>query len=419
MKRLLVVLAIFFSAPIMCTSSSINAWGSYDPVITVVLMVKNEEPVIVQTVDPFIKGGIDSFLIFDTGSTDNTIAVVEEHFKKNGVTSYVIEQEPFIDFATSRNRALELAECHFPRAGYFIMPDAEWYIQGAEALRAFCTECLIQGAPDKMLSLRAIFTSSAGEYSNNSYVVPRLFKADAHIRFEGVVHEIPDCHDVTMIVPDVLIDHRPSSFGDDKTHKRIIRDIALLSAELEKHPDNPRTLFYLAQSHTVLGEYKKAIEYLTKRIAIEGFAEERFVALVRLGQIYEQLYITGEVSSWDQAEYYFLQAYYYRPSRAEPLIHLANHYLYVGEYKAAYSLISRACSMPLSQDSLSINKELYDFNRWDIMARAAFIFGYHDQAVSAAEIALRVAPETNHLKEIIARCRSLSDNAKIFSYQSL
>jgi hypothetical protein len=52
-----------------------------DQLLTVVLMVKNEEAVIKQTLQPFVEGGADSFLIFDTGSTDNTVETGFNFFK--------------------------------------------------------------------------------------------------------------------------------------------------------------------------------------------------------------------------------------------------------------------------------------------------------------------------------------------------
>src|SRR5436190_22697761 len=103
----------------------------YDPILVAVIMVKNEEHVIRETLQPFIDGGIDSFFVFDTGSTDKTIETTQTFFKQNNITNGYIEQEKFIDFATSRNRALELAHQKFPHAAFMIMFDAEWYINDA------------------------------------------------------------------------------------------------------------------------------------------------------------------------------------------------------------------------------------------------------------------------------------------------
>ena len=53
----------------------------FDPLIVIVLMVKDEghiereEPVIIETLKPYVDAGIDAYFIFDTGSTDNTIVL--------------------------------------------------------------------------------------------------------------------------------------------------------------------------------------------------------------------------------------------------------------------------------------------------------------------------------------------------------
>src|SRR5579871_6668212 len=73
---------------------------AFDPLLVVVLMVKNEETVMRATLQPFIDAGIQSYLIFDTGSTDNTVQVTRDLFDEYEITQGYILQEPFIDFAT-------------------------------------------------------------------------------------------------------------------------------------------------------------------------------------------------------------------------------------------------------------------------------------------------------------------------------
>src|SRR5262245_48573867 len=92
-----------------------------DP-FTFVLMVKDEESMICKTVEPYVQEGISSFFIFDTGSTDKTIEVVQDYFQKHNVTNAHIFQEPFVDFSTSRNRALDVADQTFPDTPFLLMP---------------------------------------------------------------------------------------------------------------------------------------------------------------------------------------------------------------------------------------------------------------------------------------------------------
>src|SRR6266851_1690628 len=75
----------------------------------VVIMLKNEAEVIIPTLQLFVQSGVDSFLIYDTGSTDRTQNIVQDYFTQNNLSHAYVIEEPFIGFATSRNRALDLA----------------------------------------------------------------------------------------------------------------------------------------------------------------------------------------------------------------------------------------------------------------------------------------------------------------------
>ena len=61
-------------------------------------------------------------------------------FKQNNIKHDIIRQEPFVDFATSRNRGLVLTEENFPNAEFMLMLDAEWYMHGIKDLLQFCHE---------------------------------------------------------------------------------------------------------------------------------------------------------------------------------------------------------------------------------------------------------------------------------------
>ena len=50
--------------------------------LTAHCVIKNEENFITKTLQPFLDAGIDSYLILDTGSDDNTIFVTEKLFEK-------------------------------------------------------------------------------------------------------------------------------------------------------------------------------------------------------------------------------------------------------------------------------------------------------------------------------------------------
>ena len=71
---------------------------------------------------------IDHWTILDTGSTDNTVEIIQEELKDIPGNLYY---EEFIDFATTRNRALELSS---KTCKYTIILDDSYEIHGGEKL---------------------------------------------------------------------------------------------------------------------------------------------------------------------------------------------------------------------------------------------------------------------------------------------
>ena len=152
------------------------------PLIAVALMVKNESVSIESTLLSLAQGGIRHFFILDTGSSDNTIELAQSFFEQHKLHGY-INQEAFVDFSTSRNRTLELAEQQFPHIPFLLMPDAEWYLQNGQELIIFCEQELYRETPLYMIHMKM----NALEFA-----AARLFRASSRARFKGVVHEAPE-----------------------------------------------------------------------------------------------------------------------------------------------------------------------------------------------------------------------------------
>ena len=84
------------------------------------MMVKNEEKSIKLSIDSF-KNYIDTVVVFDTGSTDNTVDIIKKTCAENKQTLH-LKQGQFKTFPESRNEALEFAD-KFPFK-YILMMDA-------------------------------------------------------------------------------------------------------------------------------------------------------------------------------------------------------------------------------------------------------------------------------------------------------
>jgi tetratricopeptide (TPR) repeat protein len=364
------------------------------------MMVKNEEPVICETLKSYVEGGIDAYFIFDTGSIDNTTDVTKKYLQERGVQNAVFVQEPFIDFSTSRNRALELAEKQFPKAHFFLMPDAEWRIENPQKLLAFCE--LHKNDPEQAYQLRMVRDNVYDYYTS------RLMKKGA--RFVGAVHEVVNAHARVKVSSDVHFYWHRSHYGLEKSRERWLRDIKLLLKSFDQNPHDPRTAFYIAQTYACLENWHKARDWYSRRISMEGWDEENFVARQRLADVYERL------SDWHSALAMYLDTYAFRPTRAEPLVCLAQHYWDSGEYDLCYLFARRASEIQYPKnDILFIEKELYDFTRHDLLGRVAWYVADYERGEQATQQAINARPKKEYLHEnlryYIERKRIKKDNS--------
>jgi tetratricopeptide (TPR) repeat protein len=386
MYKIQLLLALFVSSIIFATT--------YNPELVVVLMVKNEETVIIETVEPFYKAGIKAFEIFDTGSTDRTVGRIETFFNEHSDITAFIDQEPFVNFEVSRNRAMELARQNFPDAGFFITIDAEYYGTGLEKLTEFCHE-----------ELQKPFTSE----SPTSYYVclhaanlvldqVRLVRNESNDRWIGKVHEVIIAERVGFAPREILFYFKPEKAGREKSLARWYWDLAILLEEHHKNPSDSRTLFYLAQTYECLGDLHNALRYYTLRSQIQNYSEEDFICMYRLGIIY------NELGCWHDAQECFLRSFGMHPTRIEPLVRLAQHYWKEKNYPLCYLFAYQATKIDMpTTDVLFIEKEMYDWVRYDLLSCSAYYIRQFKRGYKAALKALKKGPiESLTLKNNVA-----------------
>ncbi len=351
-----------------------------NPLLVVILMVKNEAPVMEATLKPFIAAGIQHYLILDTGSTDRTVACTQDIFKRYNVQHGLIREAPFVDFATSRNEAIDQAEKAFPTATFMLMVDAEWYLNNAPALLEFCASK--QEETHRSYLIRVL---QAGlDYYNG-----RLIRCRTGVRYVGAVHEVLN-HSLMSTesehqkIPEhIYFDFSSTETGEQKSQRRWIRDLEILHREYGKDPSNARTVFYLAQTYTCLQRWPEGLRWYLHRANMGGWEEEAFVARYRAAQIYEIL------GNKEQAIAEFITAINERPHRAEPYVRLAMLYARSGNFKAAYPYAEQGALLPYPKEELLfVEQELYDFERYDVLGVIASDVREYEKGLWAVRKAL-------------------------------
>jgi len=371
MKRYFFCISFLFFA-------QVHSLIDYNPLLVVILMVKNEEAAMGPTLQPFLDAGIDSYVILDTGSSDNTIQTTQNLFDQYGIKKGHIIEQPFVNFATSRNYAIKCAEEKFPNAGFFLMIDAEWIMHNTQELIQFCSAHTDD--PTKTYLIRM-------DTQNLSFAIHRLFKPNNNIFFWGAVHEVLNVPPTKKLPDTVYFNLAITHYGHEKTKQRWLRDCKLLHAELEKNPHNTHALFYLGQTYGGLNDCDNAIKYFKSFAATEGETEFNFMTHCRIAELYEQK------GDWDKALHYYLEAYNMRPTRAEPLVSLASHYLQQQQFNASFLFARQAMNLPYPKDDIFlIDKSVYEYTRYDILTKVAYCVGEYAIGEQALYHALKAKP---------------------------
>ncbi len=341
------------------------------------MIVKNEEKVLPRLFRS-VKDCIDYYVIVDTGSSDDTIQLIQREMAGHGIDGEVHERE-WVNFGVNRQQALELAVAA-DRADWLLFVDADEELGVADPK---FYERLVPGVTYDLEK----------HHGNVRYAVPHLIDVrQTRWRWEGPVHNYLvqlDGEKRRARLDDIWIVYHSGEGAKSHgvtTEQKYLRDAKLLEEELAQHPENARSQFYLAQSYRHAGHPDQAYQAYAKRTTMKGWAEETFMAQLEMGRISVLLDRPEETVLRD-----LLAAYELRPTRAEPLYELAHYFRRRKSYGKAYLFAKSAALIPQPKDRLFIAQDVYDWRVLDEVAVAAYWVGiYHDCRVACEEILSRI-----------------------------
>ena len=316
------------------------------PKLCLNMIVKNESRVILRLLNSVVPI-IDTYCICDTGSTDNTIELIETFFKERNIEGKIV-QEPFIDFGYNRSFALQ--EClNMPEVDYILLMDADMILTGA---LLSTPEIFKKGLLDDVYLL---FQGNERFFYKNARIV-----RNKGYSYWGVTHEYlksPPGTSYNTVDKSVLFieDIGDGGAKSDKWE----RDIRLLKKGLEQELDNERYTFYLANTYRDSGDNKLAIEYYKKRIEIGGWIEEVWQSYYSIGKCYQSM------NDIPNALYYWLEGFQAYPKRIENLYKIVQYYRNEGKNKLAYQYYTIAKNVlekyGVSNDYLFLEKDIYEY----------------------------------------------------------
>lgn len=378
--------------------------------IALLMMVKNEHKRLRVTLDS-VAGHVDSLVIYDTGSEDDTVNILEEFSKQHNIPLR-LKEGVFSNFSESRNVSLDFADT-FEDIDYLLLLDCNDELRGGEILRKNCE--IYNDKPNTGFLICQEWWS--GHY--DKYYNIRLIKARKGWRYRGKVHEwmkntryesdeeARKDGDFVLRVEENLVLFQDRTQDDDKSGKRFVRDKILLLEDHKDDPSEPRTVFYLAQTCGCIGDTEDAFYYYKLRTTLEGFWEERFHSFYRCGELSE-----GFRHPWEESMKWYVKAFEHT-QRVEPLIKITEHYK-DRNWILCYTFANLACNLAYpTQCILFVDKHAYDYTRWHLLGIAGWYSGFFAEGkagcLKAIECGLNLEVDKNNLKHYEERERKLEE----------
>ena len=272
------------------------------PTICLGMIVKNESKIIARCIASAAPV-VDTFCIIDTGSTDDTVALLEQCKEKYPhFADAQIHQSTFVNFCVNRTEVLDKAR---GMADYVLLLDADFVLQ--VDLARFDKRQLTH---DHYL---------VEQYNHaTSYYNTRLVRNTKLWKYEGVTHECVHCINPPHTTHRLGNEFRIHDIGDGGSkHDKYTRDYRLLRQGLRDEPDNNRYMFYLGETCRNLQKYDEAVYWYGEAVKKNGWEEEMFYARMQVARCMKA---RGDAEhKWIEK---FLGAHTYRPTRVEPLYDL-------------------------------------------------------------------------------------------------
>jgi tetratricopeptide (TPR) repeat protein len=320
----------------------------------------------------------DFAFVADTGSTDDTIAILDQH----RIPAQRIYIRPW-RFDDARNAALALLPDNI---------DITVSLDMDETLTENWRDIIERNWKGTRLKYGYVWSWS-GDRPTMTFLSDKIAGRFTH-RWHHPVHEIlvPTVPEVTCSTTDVVIEHHPDG------RKSRGQYLDLLKIAVAEDPHDDRSAHYLGREYFFHRMYKEAIAEFQRHLALPSatWIAERASSLRYMGKCHDAL---GEPI---EAYRCFMRAALEDNSR-ESWIDAARFSLARDNFHAVIDFCQRALASPLSVDTYMAERYANDEGPFDLAAVAHFHLGERAIAIKFATEALRRNPSDTRLKANLAK----------------
>mgnify|MGYP003640523750 CR=1 FL=1 len=336
-----------------------------DKTICLNMIVKNESHIIASTLKNILEHiKIDYWVISDTGSTDDTVDIIQDFFKERWISGEIFHDD-WKDFGHNRTKALEHA---YDKSEYLFIFDADDLIHGD-------------------IPLPAVFDKDLYNVSFGnpvSYHRPILISNRMKWKYVGVLHEslvqIDPIKSDAYLLGNYHIESR--RLGDrSKNPNKYVDDALILEKGFEEENTDMwlkyRYSYYCAQSYHDAGKLEKAIEWYERTLTLDYSPQYKYCACIKAGDCYNALkQYSNAIDSWSKA-------YTYDRERLEGIVKIMEYFYNKGQHFMVSSLYNKFKHVKIGNAG---DKIFLDYSKYHDFHYFASISGcYCDEHNSAYE----------------------------------
>ena len=242
--------------------------------IAALIMVKNEEKAIKITLDS-LKSYINTIIIYDTGSTDDTLPIITKCCQKNNQILHIKTTGIFNNFAESRNESIQFAETI--NVKYLLLMDAgdefKTDMSGGEFLKSITS--LSDDNYFGVLKLKWLVNNIVTEHDGVRFIKN---KSDIRYDLRYPVHEQFITKNKKILNMNHFYLYQNRDLFAESTYNRYTRDVKLL-INAEKCRQN---YYYLAETYGALGDIDNYYKYNLYALKINDHEYENNIIYFRI-----------------------------------------------------------------------------------------------------------------------------------------
>ncbi|MDO5101600.1 MAG: glycosyltransferase family 2 protein [Lautropia sp.] len=217
--------------------------------IALTMIVKNEERSLARCLQS-VRPWVDQMIVLDTGSTDQTMAIARAEGAE------VHQRRWTHDFSAARNAALALSQ-----ADWNLILDAdEWLISGGEYLHDLRKAAQPAVHYVRLQNQLSEDDPSLVDHGMITRILPR------GVRYQGRIHEQP-VHKLPTLMSSLVIGH--DGYQPAQRATKATRNLDLLMAEVQAHPDDAYYQYQLGKEHDSLQHPQQALTHYQRAYQLD------------------------------------------------------------------------------------------------------------------------------------------------------